>query len=69
MKRRIYIEGMVSPHCANRVSELLMSINEDITVEVNLEDGIAYLITDSDISDDLIRDVIANAGYKVTEII
>lgn len=61
------IEGMMCMHCQKHTSDALNAI-EGITAEVNLEEKKAYVKADREISDDVLKKAVADAGYEVTEI-
>ena len=67
MKKTIFIEGMMCPHCTGRVDKLLNSM-EGITAEVSLEDKCAYITLTKEYADSDLITAIENEGYKVTEI-
>ena len=61
------IEGMMCMHCQKHASDALNAI-EGVTAEVNLEEKKAYVRTDREIADDVLKKAIADAGYEVTQI-
>ncbi|MGN0452959.1 MAG: heavy metal translocating P-type ATPase [Ruminococcus sp.] len=62
--KTVYIEGMMCAHCEARVKGLLAEL--DPAVEVSQKDGVAKL--KADISDEKIKSIIEDAGYKVVNI-
>ena len=62
--KTVYIEGMMCPHCSGRVTELLRPF--DANVVVSHETGTAIIADTAD--DAQIKEIIENAGYKVTDI-
>ncbi|MCB2353587.1 heavy-metal-associated domain-containing protein [Clostridium estertheticum] len=67
MKKKIYVEGMSCGHCVNHVSEALKEIGAK-DVEVNLESKLATAEIGDNISDDVIKAAIEDAGYDVVKI-
>lgn len=61
------IEGMMCMHCQKHTLDALNAI-EGVTAEVNLEEKKAYVKTDREIADDVLKKAVADAGYEVTEI-
>lgn len=68
MKKTIKIEGMMCPHCENRVKTILEELSEVSSADVSHKSNTAVLKLDAEISNDAIEKVITNAGYKVIEI-
>lgn len=66
-KKTVSIEGMSCQHCVNRVMEAVNSIDGASAV-VKLKKGEAIVSMEHPISNDIIKDAIEKAGYKVTEI-
>jgi len=67
MKKKIYIEGMTCHHCEMRVKKALED-NGCNEVEINLEKGYAELVDENNLSDDLLKNIIDEAGYDVVKI-
>ena len=67
MKKTIYIEGMMCPHCTGRVDKVLNAM-EGVTASVSLEEKCAFVTTEKEYSDEQLKAVIENEGYTVTEI-
>jgi len=65
--KTVHIEGMMCQHCVNHVKTALLGIEGITSAEVNLEKKTA-VINDCDVSDEVIKAKIAEAGYKVTKI-
>ncbi|MVX63687.1 heavy metal transport/detoxification protein [Clostridium chromiireducens] len=63
MKKKIIIEGMSCGHCVNHVYMALDEIRA-IDIKVNLEQGNAVAEV-GDITDDVIKEAIEEAGYDV----
>lgn len=68
MKKEIYVEGMMCPHCVAHVTKALQGIKGITNVEVSLEQNLAKVEMDTDISDEFIKKVIEDAGYEVKKI-
>lgn len=67
MKKTVYIEGMMCAHCQSRVNEALNNI-PGVTAEVDLDNKLARVELNGDISDGKIKEAVEDAGYKVTGI-
>jgi copper chaperone len=67
MKKKILVEGMSCGHCVNHVSEALKEIGAK-NVEVNLESKLATAEISENITDDVIKLAIEDAGYDVVKI-
>lgn len=68
MKKVISIEGMSCKHCAMRVENSLKALDQKAKVKVNLRNNEAEISSKEDISDDKIKQVIEDAGYRVISI-
>ncbi len=67
MKKVMKIEGMMCPHCQNAVTKALNGL-EGVTATVSLEDKAAYITTQGIVSDDAMKQVVIDGGYKVMEL-
>ncbi|MBR5234425.1 MAG: heavy metal translocating P-type ATPase [Clostridia bacterium] len=67
MKKTIFIEGMMCPHCTGRVDKVLNAM-EGISATVSLEEKCAFVTMAKEYSDEQLKAVIENEGYTVTEI-
>lgn len=65
-KSEVKIEGMRCEHCSAHAEKALKSLGLD--AEVNLKKKTAYFTPDESVSDEAIKNAIAEAGYAVTEI-
>lgn len=65
MTKKIFIEGMMCPHCSGAVEKALNSI-DGVTATVDLQAKCATVT--GDVADDTLTAVITEAGYTVTEI-
>lgn len=67
MKKTIKIEGMMCSHCTGMVTKILNAI-DGVTAEVSLEEKCAYVELSKDVSDDVLKNAITDAGYEVVGI-
>ena len=67
MTKTIYIDGMMCPHCTGRVDKVLNAL-EGISAQVSLEEKCAFVTLEKDYTDEALKEMIENEGYKVTEI-
>lgn len=67
MKKKITIEGMMCAHCTGSVGKALNSI-EGVKAEVSLEDKAAYVEFSSEVSDEVLKEAVIDAGYEVISI-
>ena len=64
MKKTMIIEGMMCPHCQNAVTKALNGL-DGVSCTVSLEDKAAYITTEGIVSDDDMKQVVIDGGYKV----
>ncbi len=68
MTKTIKINGMMCSHCTGRVSDALNAI-DGVTAEVTLDNGGEARVTlAKDVSDETLKNTVADAGYEVTAI-
>jgi copper chaperone CopZ len=67
MTKVVLIEGMTCMHCQKRVEQALHAI-EHVQATVDLEKNQAMVQSSEDISDDILRQAVTDAGYTVTDI-
>ena len=67
MKKTMKIEGMMCSHCQNAVTKALNGL-DGVTATVSLEDKAAYITTDGTVSDDAMKQVVIDGGYKVVSL-
>lgn len=67
MKKKISIEGMMCGHCTGRVEKALNGLS-GVEAQVRLEDKAAYVTLTGEVSDELLRKTVEDAGYEVTGI-
>ena len=65
MTKTITIEGMMCTHCSGRVEKALNAI-EGVTATVDLAAGTATVT--GDVTDEVLRKTVEDAGYKVVSI-
>lgn len=68
MKKVITIEGMMCDHCKMRIEKTLSSIPGVTNVEVNLKNKKAFVYLTEEVSDNVFKDAISEAGYTVLNI-
>ncbi len=64
----IMIEGMSCNHCTNAVTKALQSVNGVDDVKVSLEKKNAVVTADNNISVDILKNAVINAGYDVIDL-
>lgn len=67
MKKNIVIEGMMCGHCTGRVNDVLNEI-DGVEAIVSLDTKSAEVTLTKEIANDVLVEVITNAGYKVVSI-
>jgi len=67
MKKVIAIEGMTCSHCQARVEKALNAV-DGVKAKVDLKKNTATVEAGSQISDDLLKKTVEEAGYTVTSI-
>ena len=65
MTKTVSIEGMMCMHCAGRVEKALNAL-PGVTATVDLDGKLATVI--GDVSDEVLRKAVTDAGYEVTSI-
>ncbi len=68
MKKTLNIEGMMCMHCSGRVKKVLEALPEVDVAEVSHENGTAVVTLCGEISDEALKAVVENEGYKVVAI-
>lgn len=68
MKKTVMIEGMMCMHCVKHVHDALAAIDGVTEADVSLENKSAVVKSEKEISDDVLRAAITEAGYEVTAI-
>lgn len=68
MNKTIKIKGMMCSHCTGRVSDALNAI-DGVSAEVTLDNGGQAIVEiSSDVTDDMLKKAVTDAGYEVTGI-
>ena len=67
MEKTIWIEGMTCSHCSARVEKALNAI-PGVQAKVELEEKKAYITASGDVSDEILRHAVEEAGYEVVRI-
>ncbi len=68
MQKTLYIEGMMCAHCQAHVKKALEEMQGVESALVDLENKNATVTLTKEISDEAFKEVIANAGYELTEV-
>lgn len=68
MKKIVNIEGMCCEHCSSRVEKALSAVSGVVSADVKLKKNLAVIRSREEISDEEIKRVVEDAGYKVTSI-
>ncbi|UNC93289.1 heavy metal translocating P-type ATPase [Candidatus Contubernalis alkaliaceticus] len=66
-KRIMIIEGMSCSHCSGRVEKVLNAL-EGVEAVVNLDKNQAIITLSKEVSDDLLKSTVTDAGYTVVEL-
>ncbi len=69
VKRYIYITGMVCQNCSDHVKQALKTVPGVTKVHVDLSKGIATVVLDKDVNDDILFKTVVQAGYTVTDVL
>ena len=64
---KIKIEGMMCQHCQARVQKALDAIN-GVSAQVDLESGTATVSAPENVTKEMLKKAIEDAGYEVTSI-
>ena len=68
MTKTIKINGMMCAHCVGHVSDALNAI-DGVSANVSLDNGGEAVVTLSkDVSDDVLKQAVTDAGYDAVEI-
>lgn len=68
MKKSIIIEGMSCMHCVNHVKNALEEVTGVGEINVDLQGKNAVVELRQDITDQILKEAIEEAGYDVVEI-
>lgn len=65
MTKTMKIEGMMCPHCEARVKQVLEALPEVDSAVASHEKGTAELVLNKEISDEILKKIVEEQGYKV----
>ena len=68
MTKTLKIEGMMCGHCEMHTKKALEAIDGVTGAEVSYQTGTAVVTLEKSVSDDVLKQAVANQGYQVTEI-
>lgn len=68
MTKTMIIEGMACGHCTARVQKALEAVEGVTAVTMSLEAKSAEVVAQKEIADDVLKNVVTEAGYEVVEI-
>ena len=68
MEKILFVEGMMCAHCVSHVTEALSKVKGVKKVDVSLENKQAKLTLGKDVSDEVLKKAVTDAGYTVTKI-
>lgn len=68
MKKTMIIEGMSCNHCKMRVENTLGALDGVVSAVVNLEEKSAVVELSAEVSDELLKESVEDAGYDVVSI-
>lgn len=68
MKKRIQIEGMSCMHCVKHVTNALTEVKGVSNVVVNLKQNDAVIEVADSVSNQVLLDAVAEAGYKAVKV-
>lgn len=67
MEKTFKVEGMMCPHCEARVKNTLEAMAEVSKADVSYQSGTATVFLSKNVSDDVLKKVIEDQGYKVID--
>jgi len=65
MEKTLKIEGMMCMHCSGRVQKALEAIDGVVNANVSHETGTAVVTLNQNVSDDVLKKAVTDAGYQV----
>ncbi len=68
MEKTLKIEGMMCGHCEAHVKKALEGLDAVAQAVVSHESGSATVTLTGEVSEDVLRQTVADQGYKVTDI-
>ncbi len=69
LQKTVYIKGMMCEHCENRVQQVLLSVSGIVSAKADYKKGIAIIVTDGNVDEDKIINVVNAEDYKVKKIV
>ena len=69
MKKTLKIEGMMCEHCEMHTKKALEALDGVASAEVSHKTGTAVVTLEKEVSDDALKQAVAEQGYQVTDII
>ena len=68
MTKTLKIEGMMCGHCEMHTKKALEALDGVTKAEVSHKTGTAVVTLEKEVSDDALKQVVAEQGYEVTDI-
>ncbi len=68
MRKILHVEGMGCQNCVKHVTEALEGLDGVSKAEVSLEKNLAVVEMTREISDDVLKTAVEDAGYDVSKI-
>ena len=68
MKKTLKIEGMMCNHCEMHVKKALEALDGVTSAEVSHKTGTAVITLAKEVSNDVLKQAVAEQGYEVTDI-
>ena len=68
MKKKLYINGMSCMHCVKRAKNALLEIEGVQEAEVDLDGKFAVVEFSENVSDELLKNAVEEAGYEVSAV-
>ena len=69
MEKTLKIEGMMCGHCEMHTKKALEALDGVIKAEASFKTGTAVVTLEKEVSDDVLKQAVAEQGYQVTDII
>ena len=69
MEKTLKIDGMMCGHCEMHTKKALEKVEGVVKADVSHTSGTAVVTLDHEVSDDVLKQAVADEGYQVTEII
>ena len=68
MEKTLKIEGMMCGHCEMHTKKALEALDGVAKAEVSHKTGTAVVTLEKEVSDDALKQAVAEQGYQVTDI-